>query len=211
MPKSVVAKPEEIWSYVTRTLTRFTGAPRSDLVGADEAIYTRLDKKITDHETTISDKIASHDSDIKNILGDPTVDNTKIYDFLKAQLDAKISSRSSHSPADVWSYSTRTLTQKGGLLKFEKYDELDLAADASYTPTAEGLYLAVVSPGMTYFTSDLCWEVYKTVAGERWCSLGTKNSAGEYAPFPLVISDGSNARFTNTSTSSRVVVFMRMS
>jgi len=107
VPKSVVAKPEEIWSYVTRTLTRFTGTPRSDLVGADEPIYTRLDKKITDHETAISDKIASHDSDIKNRLGDPTVDATTLYDFVKSYLDAKISSRSSHTPADVWSYSRR--------------------------------------------------------------------------------------------------------
>jgi len=37
----------EIWAYGTRTLTGFTGTPRSDLVGADEAIYTRLDVAVS--------------------------------------------------------------------------------------------------------------------------------------------------------------------
>jgi len=45
----------DIWTYVTRTLTRVTGTPRSDLVGADEAIYTRLDE-------TLSGKLTFEDS-----------------------------------------------------------------------------------------------------------------------------------------------------
>ena len=55
-----------VWAYSTRTLAGFTGTPRSDLVGADEPIYTRL--------------------------------------------DVAVSSRSSHSAADVWAVATRTLT-----------------------------------------------------------------------------------------------------
>jgi len=44
-----------IWAYGTRTLTGFTGTPRSDLVGADEAIYTRLDAKITTRASTLAE------------------------------------------------------------------------------------------------------------------------------------------------------------
>jgi len=41
------ASAAEVWAYAARTLTGFTGAPRSDLVGANESIYTRLDAAIT--------------------------------------------------------------------------------------------------------------------------------------------------------------------
>jgi len=37
----------DVWTYTPRTLTGFTGTPRTDLVGADESIHTRLDKKIS--------------------------------------------------------------------------------------------------------------------------------------------------------------------
>jgi len=40
----------DVWTYTPRGLTKFTGTPRSDLVGADESIYTRLDKKVSDIE-----------------------------------------------------------------------------------------------------------------------------------------------------------------
>jgi len=36
-----------VWAYGTRELTGFTGTPRSDLVGADENIYTRLDVAVS--------------------------------------------------------------------------------------------------------------------------------------------------------------------
>jgi len=37
----------DVWTYTPRTLTGFTGKPRSELVGADECIYTRLNRKAT--------------------------------------------------------------------------------------------------------------------------------------------------------------------
>jgi len=42
-----VATPYDVWTYATRTLTGFTGTPRTDLVGLDEAIYTRLDVAVS--------------------------------------------------------------------------------------------------------------------------------------------------------------------
>jgi len=41
------ATPAEVWAYGTRTLTGFTGTPRSDLVGLDESLYTRLDVAVS--------------------------------------------------------------------------------------------------------------------------------------------------------------------
>jgi len=41
------ATAAEVWAYGTRTLTGITGTPRSDLVGADQAIYTRLDVAVS--------------------------------------------------------------------------------------------------------------------------------------------------------------------
>jgi len=40
----------DVWTYTPRTMTGITGTPRSDLVGADESIYTRLDETISDIE-----------------------------------------------------------------------------------------------------------------------------------------------------------------
>jgi len=40
----------DVWTYTPRTLTKITGTPRSDLVGADENIYTRLDEKVSSIE-----------------------------------------------------------------------------------------------------------------------------------------------------------------
>jgi len=37
----------DVWTYTPRAITRFTGTPRSELVGIDEPIYTRLDKKVS--------------------------------------------------------------------------------------------------------------------------------------------------------------------
>jgi hypothetical protein len=33
-----IATPADVWTYATRTLTGFTGTPRSDLIGADESL-----------------------------------------------------------------------------------------------------------------------------------------------------------------------------
>jgi len=37
----------DVWTYTPRTLTEIKGTPRSDLVGADEPIYTRLDANVS--------------------------------------------------------------------------------------------------------------------------------------------------------------------
>jgi len=42
-----IATPKDVWEYGTRTLTGFTGTPRVDLVGLDEAMYTRLDVAVS--------------------------------------------------------------------------------------------------------------------------------------------------------------------
>jgi len=42
-----IATPAEIWAYSPRELTAFVGAPRTDLVGVNEAIYTRLDTTVS--------------------------------------------------------------------------------------------------------------------------------------------------------------------
>jgi len=47
--KILLAK--DVWEISPRELTKFTGAPRTDLVGLDESIYTRLDDKITTRAT----------------------------------------------------------------------------------------------------------------------------------------------------------------
>jgi len=53
----------DVWTYTPRGLTGFTGTQRSDLVGADESIYTRLDEKVssrasaTDYTSTRAAKL----------------------------------------------------------------------------------------------------------------------------------------------------------
>jgi hypothetical protein len=85
----------EIWTYSTRTLTDFTGKPRSDLLGADSSLaaigYT-------------SDRAAKLDN-----------------------LDVAVSTRSSHTVADIWGYSTRTLTSLAGQPRIDI-----LGVDASF-------------------------------------------------------------------------------
>jgi len=44
-PPGVTA--ESIWTYVSRTLTGFTGTPRSDLVGSDSAIWAHATRELT--------------------------------------------------------------------------------------------------------------------------------------------------------------------
>jgi len=40
----------DIWAYGTRTLTGFTGTPRSDLVGSDAAIWAHATRELTKHK-----------------------------------------------------------------------------------------------------------------------------------------------------------------
>jgi hypothetical protein len=74
--------PSVIWNYSTRTLTGFTGTPRSDLLGSDQDLAT---------------------------IGYTSARAAKL-----DNLDVAVSSRSSHSAADVWAVTTRTLTSLAG-------------------------------------------------------------------------------------------------
>jgi len=80
------ASASEVWSYSTRSLT-------------DKSGFT-----IAGTKTTLDDLNDLAQSDI---LSDATP-------FAGSNIDAAISSRSSHSVADIWSYTTRSLTDKAG-------------------------------------------------------------------------------------------------
>jgi hypothetical protein len=79
---SATVDPAVIWSYSTRTLTGFTGTPRSDLLGTDSDLAT---------------------------IGYTSARAAKL-----DNLDVAVSTRSSHSAADVWAVTTRTLTSLAG-------------------------------------------------------------------------------------------------
>jgi len=74
--------PSVIWNYSTRTLTDFTGKPRSDLLGSDSDLAT---------------------------IGYTSARAAKL-----DNLDVAVSTRSSHTAADVWAVTTRTLTSLTG-------------------------------------------------------------------------------------------------
>jgi len=70
-----VATPKDVWEYGTRTLTGFTGTPRSDLVGLDEAIYTRLDVAVSTRSShTAADVWAVTTRTLTGITGTPRID-----------------------------------------------------------------------------------------------------------------------------------------
>jgi len=70
-----VATPAEVWAYGTRTLTGFTGTPRSDLVGADEAMYTRLDVAVSTRSShAAADIWAVTTRTLTGLSGQPRID-----------------------------------------------------------------------------------------------------------------------------------------
>jgi hypothetical protein len=115
--------PAVIWTYSTRTLTGFTGTPRSDLIGADESL----------------------DAHGYTTLRAGKLDN----------LDVAVSTRSSHTVADIWGYATRTLTGLTGQPRIDLLGE-----DASFeagTGTRKSVLdklLAPTSPIENTITAD---------------------------------------------------------
>jgi len=87
--------PAVIWTYSTRTLTGFTGTPRSDLLGVDSDLAT---------------------------IGYTSARAAKL-----DNLDVAVSTRSSHTAADVWAVTTRTLTSLAGQPRIDLLGE-----DASF-------------------------------------------------------------------------------
>jgi len=70
-----IATPEAVWTYATRQLTGFTGTPRSDLVGVDETIYTRLDVAVSTRSShTAGDIWAVTTRTLTAFTGTPRVD-----------------------------------------------------------------------------------------------------------------------------------------
>lgn len=81
-------KAKDVWEYITRTLTSAENIT-SDGNPIDQSKIAKLD-------ATISSRMSNqYESKL------PKLD----------YLDVAVSSRSSHTPADVWSYASRTLTQ----------------------------------------------------------------------------------------------------
>jgi len=65
----------DVWAYATRTLTGFTGTPRSDLVGLDEAVYTRLDVAVSTRSShAAADIWAVTTRTLTGITGTPRTD-----------------------------------------------------------------------------------------------------------------------------------------
>ena len=87
--------PAVIWTYSTRTLTGFTGTPRSDLLGVDQSL---------------------------DAIGYTSARAAKL-----DNLDVAVSTRSSHTAADVWAVTTRTLTSLAGQPRIDLLGE-----DASF-------------------------------------------------------------------------------
>jgi hypothetical protein len=99
------ATPAQVWAYATRELTGFTGTPRTNLLGEDatfEAGTGARKAKIDNIDATVSSRATQ-----AQILSDATP-------FAGARIDAAISSRSSHSAADVWAVGARTITTLAG-------------------------------------------------------------------------------------------------
>jgi len=179
------ASATQMWEHPTRTLTGFTGTARSDLIGADEALYTYYStaraKKLDYLDASVSTRARQAD-----ILSDATpfpganIDapissratagdspDPAYYTTTRAvkldYLDAAVSSRSSHSAADVWSVATRTLTGITGTprsdiigadeplytyystARAQKLDHLDADISSRATPSD--------SPDPTYYST----------------------------------------------------------
>lgn len=64
-----------VWGYSTRELTGFTGQPRTDLVGANEPIYTRLDVAVSTRSShTVADIWGHTTRTLTGLTGQPRID-----------------------------------------------------------------------------------------------------------------------------------------
>jgi len=124
-PEGVAKKfAEKDWTYITRTLTEITGTPRADIIGADHSLdahgYTSARATNLDNlDVAVSSRMSNtYEGKL------PKLDN----------LDVAVSSRSSHTPADVWSYATRELTQSKfpfwSAIITQTYGEVSVAAQS---------------------------------------------------------------------------------
>ncbi len=123
------ASASEVWSYSTRSLTDKTGF------------------EIAGTKTTLDDLNDLAQSDI---LSDATP-------FAGGNIDAAISSRSSHSVSDIWGYTTRSLTDKIGFEIAGTKTKLDDLNDPSAEAVADQVWEEPVSEHMNSgtFGADL--------------------------------------------------------
>jgi len=150
----------DVWAVATRTLTGITGTPRSDIIGADEPLYTY-------YSTARAIKLDHLDADISSRATPADSPDPAYYTTTRATkldyLDAAVSSRSSHSAADVWAVATRTLTGITGTprsdiiganeplytyystARAQKLDHLDADISSRATPSD--------SPDPTYYST----------------------------------------------------------
>ncbi|MEM4977245.1 MAG: hypothetical protein QXT64_07975 [Desulfurococcaceae archaeon] len=93
-------------------------------------------------------------------------------------------------------------------LTFERYADVAIAASASYTPAVKGLFL----PNYT-IASDQYWpidaEIY-SAGGAVWLKSRSYHSLASYMGAGMVIGDGANLRFLNTTANAGRLVLMRM-
>ncbi len=103
-PKTSGATAAEVWANATRTLSAFTGQPRTDLVGADNAIWANATRTLSAFTGTPRTDLIGADQSLTT-QGYTSVRATKI-----DNLDATVSSRSTLVATDVWAAATRTLS-----------------------------------------------------------------------------------------------------
>lgn len=94
------ATAAQVWAYAARTMTALTGQPRTDLLGEDADFEAGAGTRKARIDATISSRSTLTQA---QILSDATP-------FPGADINATISSRSSHAAADVWAVVARQLT-----------------------------------------------------------------------------------------------------
>jgi len=129
-PPTVGATAADVWAYASRTITALTGQPRTDLIGANEDLdthgYTTARAGGLDNlDAAVSTRSTHSAADVWDVVtrtitaltGQPRTDlmgEDASFEAgagaRKARLDAAISSRSSHTAADIWGVVTRELT-----------------------------------------------------------------------------------------------------
>jgi len=126
------ATAAQVWAYAARTITALTGQPRTDLLGEDADFEAGVGVRKGRLDAAISSRSSHAAADIWGVATRKLTgfDGTPRTDLLgedatfeagvgarKAKIDnvdVLVSSRSSHTPADIWTQVTRTITALAG-------------------------------------------------------------------------------------------------
>ena len=225
-------KAKDVWEYIARTLTSAEnitsdGNPidQSKIANLDVAVSTRSShspadvwsyssRTLTSAENITSDgnpidqsKIAKLDATISSRMSNQYESKLPKLDYL----DVAVSTRSSHSPADVWSYSKRCLTNEYIIVPS---DTVQISADTErYTNstdyvTKKKIRLLIsgtvrakyeirteyraVNAGSKLYLNDT--EIYnESTPSETWvlCSCDFDVSAGDIVSVKIMIANSS--------------------